>query len=1509
MADQIIDSKFRVLEELSKVAGRQRFLVSDLISGHMAVLESVVIEGFQRQQRRWMQHSLPELRERAARFAQLASIVAVNTVGAWDAGPYYVYEDPDDATTNGEGLARLPSRAALRAVLEDFVAANRLGDHFVNLRPEHLRDHDGRVRVLPGAWILPIELLRGSSVRSPYQAPELRHAGHIGPTSDGYQLAGVLQAVAERAAEPPPAWWPAVLRLLTLEPRRRPSLQETLEQLDAVRASDVPAPVPRRSAERLLDLDSDDSARERAWQPVLEALDLGLTLAAEARTSVVLVEASSNGAGLQELFLALRERLCLLAERPKVVRVDPLTSLELRDVSGNAPGVFLVPDYRPQEPELLPLERLLAHDKLRPAVFVVGLRRGAVVTEDDVSVSLVEWLEPKCGDDVEVLRCKLSEMEAETPTMPTSPAGRHLLDLFAVLETDATAEMLRLALPQQEAELPEALAELERSGHVRRTLESGGWWGNESCLVLRVLRPDALEMRRQGLTVHRREELHLLLSHLLEDIGPHTLAQRYLRFHHLFAGGNWDAAAAECGPLLRAVQRRGLDTLMRQIQRKLVNSNLAHHFTVQHLLEVLRSLGKWEVQRNRVAEGRGYYERAAERLFGLSEEEIAHLDLEGVSDMLLAHADLLEHHGEFERALELLQRYLERFDERIPAIERGRLFSEMAYCEYKLGRFGPAEERCQVGLKLLDARRHPQDVAQVYSILGLVRWKTSRYDEAEQYFNSSMALREKTGDRLAMARTYNNLGLLYRSRRRFTEALEYHRKSLEIRQEAGDETGVARNLLNLAWVHFEMQDMARAEELALRAWELSDRLGSRGLRASAKGLLGEILLVQGRMPEARSALEDAIAQARQVGDVAELFMDLRKHASLELRCGNLQRADELLQESEQYLPHAGSPLEEANWHLTLGELRTEQGDARAAALSFEHAGNNLARLGHSQRAADVFLVATRLYHQSGVAGRARDLVVRARQLYGREGSVMPKELVDLEAAVGEAEHEVRGVPEAAAVVEGLLRSCASATMAGTDVVALEQILNEMRSRTGASFAILLGLDGEPHRASVLSRQLQDQGVRAQQLLRERPRLLNQALQTLVPLSSDDVRGAEGGPFYAIPVEEHENSLGCVLLEWPRESGLPDEGVRAILRSMAQIVAMVLQRTLPASVRVDATMSQPNGAVSRDETSLDNIIGRSPARQKVVDFIRQVRDLEATVLLLGENGTGKEVVSRAVHYTGIRSRYPFVTVNCNAIPGSLWERELFGHERGSFTDAHETKRGYFESAHLGTLLLDEIGDMPWEMQTKFLRVLEEKAFTRIGGNEVRRVDVRIIASTNQDLEAAVQAGRFRRDLYHRLNVLAVTLPPLRDRREDIPELAQHFLDLHAERLSLRPKRVSGEALRILMHYPWPGNVRELENAMKGALVLSDREVLAPEDLPAVIVRGADSSEIAGELDLDTVARWVLDHAAYSQNTPLMSALERALARQLVGKIGEKTRAARLLGISKPTLYTRLKDLGA
>jgi transcriptional regulator with PAS, ATPase and Fis domain len=240
-------------------------------------------------------------------------------------------------------------------------------------------------------------------------------------------------------------------------------------------------------------------------------------------------------------------------------------------------------------------------------------------------------------------------------------------------------------------------------------------------------------------------------------------------------------------------------------------------------------------------------------------------------------------------------------------------------------------------------------------------------------------------------------------------------------------------------------------------------------------------------------------------------------------------------------------------------------------------------------------------------------------------------------------------------------------------------------------------------------------------------------------------------------------------------------------------------------------------------------------RKVIQLIHQVAGTKATVLVTGDSGTGKELVARAIHYESDRSSKPFVVINCAAIPSNLLESELFGHEKGAFTGAVKAKRGRLELADRGTLFLDEIGEMPKELQVKILRVLEEQKFQRVGGTEDIEVDNRIIAATNKDLKQAVEAGTFRDDLYYRLNVITIPIPPLRERKEDIPLLVEHFLMKHREVLKKEITGVSEKALQLLMNYPWPGNVRELENALIRAMVLCHSDCIGINDLSEELQR--------------------------------------------------------------------------
>ncbi len=338
-----------------------------------------------------------------------------------------------------------------------------------------------------------------------------------------------------------------------------------------------------------------------------------------------------------------------------------------------------------------------------------------------------------------------------------------------------------------------------------------------------------------------------------------------------------------------------------------------------------------------------------------------------------------------------------------------------------------------------------------------------------------------------------------------------------------------------------------------------------------------------------------------------------------------------------------------------------------------------------------------------------------------------------------------------------------------------------------------------------------------------------------------------------------------------------ERLRQLLQRMAEKVRLVDENRFLRD-RVSA------------ETKLDGITGSSAKIQDVLRMISRLRETRTPVLIDGESGTGKELVARAMHFRGPLAQMPFVAVDCGSLVPTLMESELFGHEKGAFTGALKSKDGLFEAANGGTIFLDEIGELPLEMQAKLLRVLQEKEVRPVGSNDKVPVDVRVIAATNRDLEAAYRAGTFRKDLYFRLNVVTVHLPALRERRSDIPQLVHCFLDRYAPAENVQ---VSPAAMKSLLQYDWPGNVRELENCIARALALGDHRLIDITDLPPEI-RASQSSELNSQ-----------DAAALS--TTALADLERLTILRVFDQVGgDKRLAGKMLGISRATLYRKLKQ---
>ncbi len=384
---------------------------------------------------------------------------------------------------------------------------------------------------------------------------------------------------------------------------------------------------------------------------------------------------------------------------------------------------------------------------------------------------------------------------------------------------------------------------------------------------------------------------------------------------------------------------------------------------------------------------------------------------------------------------------------------------------------------------------------------------------------------------------------------------------------------------------------------------------------------------------------------------------------------------------------------------------------------------------------------------------------------------------------------------------------------------------------------------------------------------------------------------------------------------------------ALTYELRPVVETVLQAH--EEIRVESNKETPRKEETNQEDHQDSIIGKSSAMQEVFKMIGRVSRADAPVLITGESGCGKEVVANAIHRFSPRAKNEYVAINCAAIPADLLESELFGHEKGAFTGASQQRIGRFEQCDGGTLFLDEIGDMPMAVQSKILRVLQQGEYSRVGGNQTLNSDVRILAATNKDLEGDVERGKFREDLFYRLNVVRIHLPPLRDRREDIPLLVDFFLIRISKSRHSDPIRVSDEAMQLLQSYDWPGNVRELENTMQRACVLATSNVLLSKDIPlGRVPRRPDMPEDSqsalpnanpghspapaaaavsdGDISLEQAVQALFKAAEADEDLQLLPWLEREMTLYAMDKVnGNQVHAARLLGITRGTLRKRLE----
>jgi Nif-specific regulatory protein len=408
-------------------------------------------------------------------------------------------------------------------------------------------------------------------------------------------------------------------------------------------------------------------------------------------------------------------------------------------------------------------------------------------------------------------------------------------------------------------------------------------------------------------------------------------------------------------------------------------------------------------------------------------------------------------------------------------------------------------------------------------------------------------------------------------------------------------------------------------------------------------------------------------------------------------------------------------------------------------------------------------------------------------------------------------------------------------------------------------------------------------------------------------------------FICVPIRMEGRTVGAISVDKIFKDADTLRSDQRLLEIIASFIAQALKiNEIVAQEREEWQEEKRSMSANlRAKYKFDNIIGSAPPMIDVFDTIAQVASSRATCLILGETGTGKELIAKAIHYNSNRAEKPFIRVNCGALTGTLLESELFGHVKGSFTGAIKDKIGRFEAANGGTLFLDEIGTIDMGLQVKLLRVLQEREFERVGDNRTMKVDVRIIAATNLDLQEEVGKGRFREDLFYRLNVVTIFLPPLRNRREDIPRLIDFFLDKFNAENAKSLRKISKEMLNVLVRYPWPGNVRELENAIERAVVLSRADTLTEDLLPTAIRAFAQQgrANVASE-GIDALTRRLAEQSINEFELRdgqiydmVIRQVEKALIEKALSRCsGVKIKAADFLGINRNTLNKKFKELG-
>ncbi|MCX5754365.1 MAG: sigma 54-interacting transcriptional regulator, partial [Candidatus Krumholzibacteria bacterium] len=1080
---------------------------------------------------------------------------------------------------------------------------------------------------------------------------------------------------------------------------------------------------------------------------------------------------------------------------------------------------------------------------------------------------------------------------------------RSVLGFLAVFGFEVPLSFLLGIFAPEEHGIFAALQNLVARGLVKSRAEVSSLAGGDLAIVYSPASSSAAREVLRSLPPERKESIHRSIARLFAE---RRNAPSLYTFFHLVRSGAREEAALKGLEILRSFMKRKKLAALNCFNVSYMEEGLDRALPVDTRFNLYLELGNHFSLTGNMERAECFFHQCREEIS--REEEPARFRNLAV-EATRRESEILEKRGEFLKAEKLLEKALDTHGEMLLSSERAKLYNDIAWIHYRLGAFDRSWEHCLVVHKLLDEKQNPAEIAQAYNLMGTINWNRSRYDDAILCYKRCLALREECGDEIGIASNYNNLGLVYRSLGLVAEALECFTKSMEIKKRYENLPGLAAAHLNMALVYLDLEQIKDAERSCITALRLAEEIGNQQLLAESYGTMGEIWFLQGNYEKAQSCYAKDLHLCDKTKSLRERAVVYRKLGDLNFALGKL------------FNQKIGSRLETALLTLLEGKMLLAEGKREDGRYKLEGAGLELSLLGKKNAASAVAADIGNLYLEEGNEPLAGEYLLRAMSLVagGEQAPQQARLLQDaLDARSPLSRDQIVGDSDrfrALCRLASLMRTARDQETLRTTIVETARRITAMdraafltKAEGQDSFRIAAASGGFSAGSMLADRNIGDvlslalrlgypldvsrttipEGKVSREFLEERPRLI------------------------CVPLRIHGEAAEFLYLDSTRSAERTTDEDHSLLISFGQEAAAAIEKMLLVE-RIDhleKSRSVVKNAIARpkERITFQDLIGTSAPMRHVCELVEGIKDMDTTVLLTGSNGTGKDLIAKTIHYGGCRAERPFVSLNCSAIPDELLESELFGHEKGAFTGAHKLRIGHFESANGGTIFLNEIGDMPLRLQPKLLHVLENQKFYRLGGTNTISTNVRIITATNKDLLGLVREGRFREDLYYRINIFPIRVPDLKERAEDIEPLCNHFLSTFCRLYGIPLKKISAEAMSLLISYDWPGNVRELENLINRIIIISKKETILPEDLPDCILRRPENARAESRATIEETVDTLIENVELSTGDPILPRIEGMIVRKVVEKIGDKTKAAAVLGISKPTVYAKLKKYG-